>query len=60
MEIYTVAFFKNNIHIQYMSFYQIPKICHLKAAPTMCAINLVTLRDQFQDILETPVQLTDG
>ena len=26
----------------------------------MCAINLVTLRDQFQDILATPVQLTDA
>ena len=32
MEICTVVFFLNNIHIQYMSVYQIPKICQLEAA----------------------------
>ena len=32
MEIYTIVSFKNNIHIQYMSVYQIPKICQLEAA----------------------------
>ena len=47
------CFFFNNIHIQYLSVYQIPKICQLEAA------YFGTLRDQFQDILATPVQLTD-